>query len=89
MFAEGGIKNSSIVYRQLTELRRFGESVGLDVTVGVEIPEKRVNPFFRTVCGRSFSEYGLVNVDAAERKQTVRPVVRIVVDQQRVTAEVR
>ena len=55
----------------------------------LEVAEQGVDFVFEAILRRLLSEVRLVDVDVAEQEETVRAVAAAVVDQQRVTAELR
>jgi len=55
----------------------------------LEVLEQRVDHVFESILHRLLSEILFVDVDVAEQEETVRAVTAAVVDQQRVTAELR
>jgi hypothetical protein len=57
--------------------------------VRLEVAQQSVDFVFKTIFRRLLSEVCLVDVDAAEQEETVRVVAATVIDQQRVTAELR
>ena len=57
--------------------------------MGLEVAEQGVDFVFEAIFRRLLSEVRLVDVDVAEQEETVRAVAAAVVDQQRVTAELR
>jgi hypothetical protein len=57
--------------------------------VRLEVAEQGVDFVFEAILRRLLSEVRLVDVDVAEQEETVRAVAAAVVDQQRVTAELR
>jgi len=63
--------------------------VVVDLAVRLEVAQQSVDFVFEAILRRLFSEIFLVDVDVAEQEETVRAVAAAVVDQQRVTAELR
>jgi hypothetical protein len=57
--------------------------------VRLEVAQQGVDFVFEAILRRLLSEIPLVDVDVAEQEETVRAVAAAVVDQQRVTAELR
>ena len=78
-----------VVSCQLLELVPLGETIVLDLAVGLEVAEQGVDFVFEVVLRRSRSEVVLVNVDVAEQEETVRTVAATVVDQESVTTQLR
>ena len=78
-----------VVNCQLLELVPLGETIVLDLAVGLEVAEQGVDFVFEVVLRRSRSEVVLVNVDVAEQEETVRTVAATVVDQESVTTQLR
>jgi|GEM_PF-2357120 len=78
-----------VVSRQVLELVPLREPVVIDLTVCLEVAEQGVDFVFEDILRRLLSEVRLADVDVAEQEETVRAVTAAVVDQQRVTAELR
>ena len=78
-----------VVSYQLLEFVPLGETIVLDLAVGLEVAEQGVDFVFEVVLRRSRSEVVLVNVDVAEQEETVRTVAATVVDQESVTTQLR